>query len=117
MASHQKAKTRIRDGETRAPTFPYSKSRRHNAPRAGSVRGRSRERGVRDPDAAVGCVEDRVEALEEGHAVDEVEALAAGRADRADDEVHAVRVATDGRVQRALRTRTKDQPSELKAIG
>ena len=79
---------------------------------ARSVRGRSRERRVGNPDAAVGGVEDRVEALEEGHAVDEVEALAAGRADRADDEVHAVRVAPDGRVQRALRGRRRNGVSK-----
>ena len=39
-----------------------------------------------------------VEALEEGLAVDEVEALAGVTAEVADDEVDGVGVATDGRV-------------------
>ena len=44
-----------------------------------------------------------VETLEPRIAVDEVEALARGRAERIDDEVHAVRVPADRGVERALR--------------
>ena len=67
-----------------------------------SVGRGSRERSGCKTNAPAGRVEDGVEALEEGHAVDEVEALARRGANRADDEEDFVRVTTNSRVQRAL---------------
>lgn len=50
------------------------------------------------------CVtyEDRVETLQEGHAVDEIEALTRRRADRVDNEVHVVCGTADCSVERPL---------------
>ena len=70
--------------------------------RTRSVGRRSRERSGRKADTPASGVEDGVEALEEGHAVDEVEALARRGANRADDEEDFIRVAADSRVQSAL---------------
>ena len=67
-----------------------------------SVRRRSRELSGGEADAAVRTVEHGVEAFEERHAVDEVEAFAAGSAKVADDKVHAVGVAADRGVESAL---------------
>ena len=46
--------------------------------------------------------EDAVEAFEEGHAVDEVQAFARRGADGVDDQVNAVRVAANGSVESTL---------------
>ncbi len=56
------------------------------------------ERRGREADAAVRDVEDVVEPLEEGHAVDEVEALAAEAPDVVHNEEDRVGVATDRRI-------------------
>ena len=66
------------------------------------VGGRRRELGRREADLAVLDVPHVVEALEEGHAVDEVEALAAVGAEVGRDEVHAVLVAADRGVELAI---------------
>ena len=66
------------------------------------VRSRGRERSRREADTAVRAVEDGVEALQERQAVDEVEALARVRAEVGDDQVDAVLVAADGRVELQL---------------
>lgn len=63
---------------------------------------RGREGGVGKADAAVRGIKHGVEALEPSLAVDEVEALAAVRADVADDEVDAVRVSADRGVESTL---------------
>ena len=62
-----------------------------------------RELRRREANLRVGDVVDVVEPLEERVAVDKVEALARGRAERVDDEIHAVRVPADRGVERALR--------------
>ena len=59
------------------------------------VGGRRRELGRREADLAILDVPHVVEALEEGHAVDEVEALAAQAPDVVHDQEHRVRVAPD----------------------
>lgn len=61
-----------------------------------------RERRVGETDAVVRGVEDSVETLQERLTVDKVEALAAGSADRANDQVDVVSDASDGRVESAL---------------
>ena len=68
-----------------------------------SVGRRIGVRGRCKADARVGGVEDGVEALQEGVAVDEVETLAGRCASRADDEIDVVGAATDGGVKRTLR--------------
>ena len=60
---------------------------------------RKRSRG--QTDTVVGSVEDGVEALEEGKAVDEVEALARVRSKIPNDEVNVSGGAADCSVQRA----------------
>ena len=64
-----------------------------------AARGQCRRRGA---GSGAGLTEDRVEPLEEGLAVDEVEALARVAAEVADDEVHVARAAADVRVEGAL---------------
>ena len=64
--------------------------------RRGGVRRR------RETDALVGGVEDRVEALQEGHAANEIKALTRRRANRVHDEVHVVHGAADRSVERPL---------------
>ena len=64
-----------------------------------AARGQRRRRGA---GSSAGLTEDRVEPLEEGLAVDEVEALARVAAEVADDEVHVARAAADVRVEGAL---------------
>jgi hypothetical protein len=59
------------------------------------------EGGLGEADALSGGVEDGVEALEEGIAVDEVETLTGVGAEVADDEVDAARDTTDISVERA----------------
>lgn len=53
-------------------------------------------------DPLVGGVEDGVETLKEGLAVDEVETLAGVSAEVTDDEVHAVGIATNSSVEVTL---------------
>lgn len=60
------------------------------------------ERGGGETDTAVGGIEDRVETLEEGHAVDEVEAFTSGGSEVTHNEVHAVGIATNSSVQVTL---------------
>lgn len=66
-----------------------------------SVSGGVGEGGGGETDALVGGIEDGVETLEEGVAVDEVETLARVRAEVVDDEVDGAGGATDVGVQRA----------------
>lgn len=46
--------------------------------------------------------EDGIEPLEEGHTVDEVQALSSGSTDAVDDEVNTVGITTDRTVERPL---------------